>query len=53
MNPQSLPLFPPQASSLASEVDALYFFHLAVTSFFSLLIAVGVDLVRERRRRAR
>lgn len=52
MNPQSLPLFPPQASTLASEVDALYFFHIAVTSFFSLLIAAGVVYfaIRYRRR---
>ncbi len=52
MNPQSLPLFPPQASTIASEVDALYFFHIAVTSFFSLLIAAGVVYfaIRYRRR---
>jgi cytochrome c oxidase subunit 2 len=33
------PLFPPQASTMASRVDDLYFFLLAVATFFSLLIA--------------
>jgi cytochrome c oxidase subunit II len=33
------PLFPINASTIASRVDALYFFLLAVTAFFSLLIA--------------
>jgi len=36
------PLFPEQASTLAKEVDALYFFALAVSAFFSLLIAVVI-----------
>src|SRR5947207_2159577 len=34
-----LPLFPPQASTLAPQVDALFFFMLGVSAFFSLLIA--------------
>src|SRR5207244_13353893 len=34
------PLFPESASTMASRVDALYFFLLAVTAVFSLLIAV-------------
>ena len=34
------PLFPEQASTLAAEVDNLYFFALAVSAFFSLLIAI-------------
>ena len=38
----NLPLFPEQASTLASRVDALYFFLLAVSVFFSLLIFVAV-----------
>ncbi|HSB61429.1 MAG TPA: cytochrome c oxidase subunit II [Vicinamibacteria bacterium] len=38
----AVPLFPPQASTLAGEVDTLYFFLVAVTVFFSLLIAAGV-----------
>src|ERR1700694_4058443 len=33
------PLFPAGASTMASRVDALYFFVLAVAAFFSLLIA--------------
>src|SRR4029077_8254074 len=33
------PLFPEQASTMALRVDALYFFLLAVSIFFSLLIA--------------
>ncbi|MEX2260808.1 MAG: cytochrome c oxidase subunit II [Bryobacteraceae bacterium] len=34
-----LPLFPDQASTFASEVDALYLFLVALTVFFSVLIA--------------
>src|SRR3982750_2031646 len=37
-----IPLFPVQASTLAPEVDALYFFILAVTAFFALLVVVLV-----------
>jgi cytochrome c oxidase subunit II len=33
------PLFPDQASAMASRVDALYFFLVGLTAFFSLLIA--------------
>jgi cytochrome c oxidase subunit II len=35
----NLPLFPQQASVQAGQVDAIYFFMVAVTAFFSLLIA--------------
>jgi cytochrome c oxidase subunit II len=35
----NFPLFPHQASIQAGQVDALYFFMVAVTAFFSLLIA--------------
>src|SRR5262245_43978511 len=38
----NLPLFPEPASTLASRVDALYFFLLAVSVCFSLLIFVAV-----------
>jgi cytochrome c oxidase subunit 2 len=38
----SLPLFPEQASTLAPRVDALLFFLLGVTVFFTVLIAGGV-----------
>jgi cytochrome c oxidase subunit 2 len=33
------PLFPASASTMASRVDALYFFLIGITTFFSLLIA--------------
>src|ERR1700758_1885956 len=35
----NLPLFPPQASSMAGHVDALYFFLVALTAFFTVLIS--------------
>ena len=35
---KNLPLFPEQASSMASQVDGLYFFLIAVSVFFTLLI---------------
>jgi cytochrome c oxidase subunit II len=38
------PLFPEAASTIAGQVDALYFFLVALTAFFSLLIA-GVIVV--------
>ena len=49
---ESLPLFPDSASTLAPEVDAIYFFGVAVAVFFSLLVAVLVlyFAVRYRRR---
>ena len=34
------PLFPPQASTFAARVDALYFFLIAISAFFSTLIAM-------------
>ena len=45
-------LVPESASTMASKVDALYFFALAVSAFFSLLIAVLIFyfFVRYRRR---
>jgi cytochrome c oxidase subunit 2 len=48
------PLFPEQASTTAGQVDALYFFLIAITAFFSLLIAALVFgfAVRYRRRSA-
>jgi len=48
----NLPLFPPQASTMAGRVDALYFFLIAVSGFFAVLIAVLVVAfaVRFRRR---
>ena len=38
----TLPLFPPSASTVASEVDALYLFILAVSAFFAVLVSVLV-----------
>jgi cytochrome c oxidase subunit 2 len=48
----NFPIFPEQASVQAAQVDGLYFFLLAVTAFFSLLIAtlVAVFAVKYRRR---
>jgi len=48
----TLPLFPDQASTMASRVDNLYFYLLAVSVFFSLLIALLVIFfaIRYRRR---
>jgi cytochrome c oxidase subunit 2 len=48
----NFPLFPKQASTMAAPVDALYFFLVAVTAFFSILIAVGIIVfaVKFRRR---
>jgi len=48
----NFPLFPEQASIQAGQVDAMYFFMVAVTAFFSFLIAglVVFFAVRYRRR---
>ena len=37
-----IPIFPDQASTFAKDVDALYFFILAVCAFFALTVAVAV-----------
>jgi cytochrome c oxidase subunit 2 len=52
MSSFGIPLFPEQASTFAADVDALYFFILAVSSFFALVVAVtSIALgVRYRRR---
>lgn len=49
---QFLPLFPPNASTVATEVDLLYLFVTAVSAFFVVLVAVLVVVfaVRFRRR---
>jgi cytochrome c oxidase subunit 2 len=39
---RTLPLFPEAASTFAGEVDALYFFMVAVSAFFAVLIAALV-----------
>jgi cytochrome c oxidase subunit 2 len=39
---EGIPLFPEQASTLAPEVDNLYFFVTAVTAFFALLVVFFV-----------
>jgi cytochrome c oxidase subunit 2 len=48
----NFPLFPQQASTQAGQVDGLYFFLVAVSAFFSLLIAtlVVIFAVKYRRR---
>lgn len=50
---ESLPLFPPSASTIASGVDNLYFFLLAVTLLFTVIIFCSVFYfaIRYRRRR--
>ncbi|MFW6175404.1 MAG: cytochrome c oxidase subunit II [Acidobacteriota bacterium] len=40
--PGSLPLFPENASTLAGGVDALYWAWVAISAFFSLLIAAAI-----------
>ncbi len=49
---KNFPLFPEQAARQAGQVDALYFFLLAVAGFFSLLIAISIVIfaVKYRRR---
>ena len=42
-----IPLFPERASTIATEVDALYFFLVGLSGFFAVLIA-GL-IVRRRR----
>jgi cytochrome c oxidase subunit II len=37
-----IPLFPDQASTLAPQVDNLYFFLIAVTAFFAILVVILV-----------
>jgi cytochrome c oxidase subunit 2 len=49
----NIPLFPPQASTFAGQVDALYFFLTAVSAFFSVLIAVMIVVFAVRYRRSR
>jgi cytochrome c oxidase subunit 2 len=48
----NFPLFPQQASAQAGQVDAIYFFMVAVTAFFSILIAALIVLfaIKYRRR---
>ncbi len=50
----NFPLFPDSASTLAGQVDAIYFFGLAIAAVFSLLIAALIlyFAVRYRRRHA-
>jgi cytochrome c oxidase subunit 2 len=49
-----LPLFPESASSVAEQVDALYFFELGVAGFFTVLIcALIVTFAARYRQRAR
>ena len=52
MGSLGFPLFPEQASTFAWDVDALYFFILAVCAFFALSVAVSVIYFGIRYRRA-
>lgn len=47
-----LPLFPERASTIASQVDALYFYLILVSAFFALLIAILIIVfaIKYRRR---
>jgi cytochrome c oxidase subunit 2 len=47
----SFRLFPAQASTFAGDVDALYFFVIAVSAFFALVVAVAVIALGVRYRR--
>ncbi|PYY13617.1 MAG: cytochrome c oxidase subunit II, partial [Acidobacteria bacterium] len=40
MLPQYFPLFPESASTMSTRVDALYFFILGITIFFTMLVAL-------------
>jgi cytochrome c oxidase subunit 2 len=46
-----VPIFPEQASAFAKDVDALYFFVLAVCAFFALTVAVAVTYLGLRYRK--
>lgn len=54
MSSFGIPLLPEQASSFAGDVDALYFFLLAVSAFFALAVAIAsIGLgIKYRRRHA-
>lgn len=47
----NIPLFPAQASSYSGEMDALYFFILAVTVFFTVAVSLAVLYLAIRYRR--
>jgi cytochrome c oxidase subunit 2 len=49
----TFPLFPEQASTHAAKVDNLYFFLIAVTIFFSVLIAMMITYFAVKYRRSR
>ncbi|MCA1562572.1 MAG: cytochrome c oxidase subunit II [Acidobacteria bacterium] len=47
----NFPLFPQQASVQAGQVDAIYFFVVAITAFFSLIIAGAIAFFAAKYRR--
>lgn len=49
---KNFPLFPERASALASQVDGLYFFLMAVSAFFTLLIFVMIFVFAVKYRRS-
>src|SRR5688572_17825649 len=50
---KEFPLYPEQASSIAEPVDLLYFFLIAVSAFFALLISVLIVVFAAKYRRSR
>src|ERR1044071_905015 len=47
------PLFPPQASEMARDIDLLFFATLGITIFFSTVIAVAIFYFMVRYKRTR
>src|SRR5512143_360949 len=50
---QTFPLFPVQASTQAGKTDALYFFLIAVTAFFTVLIFLTILVFAVKYRRSK
>jgi len=49
----NLPFFPPRGSSMAGHVDALYFFLVALTAFFTTIISLAIVYFAVRYRKQR
>ncbi len=49
---KNLPLFPERASALAGQVDGLYFFLIAVSAFFTILIFAMIFVFAVKYRRS-
>ncbi len=50
---KDLPLYPEQASTIAQPVDLLYFFLIAVSAFFALVISVLIVIFASKYRKSR